>query len=417
MGKLSVAKVRAAGPGRHGDGDGLYLLVKPSGARSWLLRVQQDGRRRDLGLGAAKTDARDRDDPALELPLLQRRVLTLEEARDKAAALRGLSRAGLDPLAERDRDRKKVTIPTFAQAVKDAHTELGKGWAQKTAEAFKVSLETHAVPTLGEHRVDSIETEHVIAALAPIWTEKPQQARKIRHRILQVLSFAKSRGWRTAPVPAAEEVRRGLAKQPKSKGFAAVPYAEVPALVASELGKSETAARLALLFTILTGARSGEVRQARWEQIDREARTWSRPAELMKSREAHIVTLNPAALAVLDRAGAKWGSEGLVFPSSKPGVALSDMALSKMMRLADRAETVHGFRSSFRDWAAEQMPTVPAMVAEMTLAHSVGTATEKAYLRSDLRELRFRLMDAWGRFVAPSLCSIGSNVVVMEARA
>ena len=414
MGNLTVSKVRAAGPGRHGDGGGLYLLVKPSGARTWVLRVQQERKRRDLGLGAVKIDARDRSDPVLDVPLLQRRVLTLEEARDKAAMLRGASRAGLDPAAERDRDRKRMEIPTFAQTVEEAHAELGKGWAAKTAEAFKVSLQTHAFPELGARRVDSIEAGHVIAALAPIWTAKPQQARKIRHRIIQVLGFAKSRGWRSAPVPAPDELRRGLAKQPRSKGFAAVPYGEVPNFVAAELEKAETPARLALLFTILTGARSGEVRHAHWDQIDLDARTWLRPAELMKSREPHTVTLSAAALAILSRAAEMWGDKGLVFPSGKRRVAMSDMALSKMMRSADRTETVHGFRSSFRDWAAEKMPSVPAMVAEMALAHSVGTATEKAYLRSDLRDLRFLLMDAWGEFIAPSLGTSVKNAAKTE---
>ncbi|QGN53473.1 site-specific integrase [Novosphingobium sp. Gsoil 351] len=381
MGNLTALTVKnAKGPRVYSDGAGLLLRVKASGAKSWVLRVQHAGRRQDVGLGALSD-------------------LTLAEAREKAAALRKLARQGKDPLAARD--FVEPTVPTFAEAVDKAHAELGKGWADKTAIAFKASLEQHALPTLGSKRVDEIGSEHVIAALAPIWTEKPQQARKVRHRIQQVLAFAKAKGWRSERPPDPAEVRRGLARQPRSQGFAAVPYAEVPSLVAGELDKVESSARLGLLFAILTAARSGEVRQATWAQIDREARTWSRPAEVMKSSVPHVVTLNSAALAVLDRA-ARFGSEGLLFPAARQG-PLSDMSLAKMLRNAGRSETVHGFRSSFRDWAAEKMPQVPAMVAEMALAHSVGTATEKAYLRSDLRALRFKLMDAWGKFAAPNL--------------
>jgi integrase len=392
MGKFTALKVKNAPPGVHGDGKGLYLRVKPSGARSWVLRVQFNGKREDIGLGS------DAD-------------LTLAEAREKAAHLRKLARQGKNARVERD--RQKVTIPTFAEAVERAHAELGKGWSEKTAEQFRSSLKLHALPTLGNRRVDEIETEHVIAALAPIWTDKPQIARKVRHRISQVLAFSKSHGWRTGAIPSADELRRGLAKQPKGKGFAAVPYAEVPAIVVGELAKENSPARLALLFTILTAARSGEVRNADWSQINRDECTWQRPAELMKAGEAHTVMLNEAALAVLERARKQFGGEGLVFPSVR-GKVLSDAALGLMLRAAGRTETVHGFRSSFRDWAAERMPTVPAMVAEMALAHSVGTAVEKAYLRSELRTQRQALADAWGAFAAPSLSLSSGNVVALH---
>jgi integrase len=368
-------------------------LVKPSGARSWVLRVQHAGRRQDIGLGS------DAD-------------LTLEEAREKAAKLRKVARQGMDARAVRD--RKKVEPLSFAQVVEKAHAELGKGWSDKTAEAFLTSLQAHAFPTIGRRRVAEIRTGDLLEVLAPIWTTKPEQARKVRHRMLQVLAFAKANEWRAEPVPTPAELRKGLAKQPKSTGFRAVPFAEVPAVIAGELAKPESPARLALLFTVLTAARSGEVRGAQWEHIDREARTWARPAETMKSDKPHVVTLNAEALAILDRAAALWGDAGLVFPSSK-GLLLSDAALGKILRMAGRAETVHGFRSSFRDWAAEKMSGVPAMVAEMALAHSVGTSTEQAYLRSDLRDLRFTLLDAWGRFAAPSLGHGEDNVIKLGA--
>jgi integrase len=394
MGKLTDMKVRNAKPGIHGDGAGLYLRVKPTGAKSWVLRVQFHGRRSDIGLGGYPAD------------------LTLGEAREKAAQLRKLARQGKDARAERDRE--KIVTPTFREAVDLTHAELSKGWSEKNAAAFKSSLTDHIVPRIGSMRVDHIGSNEVIAALSPIWTTKPALARKLRVRLLQVLSFAKSRGLRSAPIPEARELRDGLAKQPKSGNFAAMPFKDVPTFVGDQLGKEEAAGRLALLFTILTAARSGEVRSARWEHIDLDARTWTRPAELMKSGVKHTVTLSDAALALLDRAKAQFGDSGLIFPGSRPGSTLSDMTLSKVMRMADRAETVHGFRSAFRDWCAEKMPTVPAMVAEMALAHSVGTKTEQAYLRSDLREMRRSLMEGWGRFVAPSLSGGGDNVVELE---
>lgn len=374
------------------DGNGLYLIVKPSGAKSWVLNVQFNGRRQEFGLGGYPAD------------------LTLAEAREEAYRLRKLARRGGDVRAERD--KHKVAIPTFAEAIDKAHAEFAKGWSEKNAANFKASLEQHVVPHLGRKRVDQIAKADVVAALSTIWTEKPQIARKLRVRIGQVLDFAHGRDWRSEPAPV---IRAGkdLAKQPKGGNFAAMPYADAPAFVANLLQGGDTAGRLALLFTILTGARSGEVRKADWSQIDREARTWSRPAEIMKSDEKHTVMLSDAALAILDRAEPLSGGEGLIFPGARAKSTLSDMTLSKLMKAEKQPYTVHGFRSSFRDWAAERMSTVPAMVAEMALAHKVGTATEQAYLRSDLREMRQGLMDAWGRFVAPSLSPGGSNVVEM----
>lgn len=393
MTKLTALKVKHAARGFHGDGQGLYLSVSESGAKSWILRVQYQKKRRDIGLGSAAD-------------------VSLAEARERAGKLRKAAREGFDPVAIREAERAANAAvpppapPTFAEIADKAHKQLGSGWSDKTASQFKASLNKHAIPALGAKPVADITPKDVIDALTPIWTDKPQIARKVRHRIIQVLAFAKSHGWRREAVPTADELRRGLAKQPRSQNFAAVPYAEVPALVADQMDKTPTSARLALIFTILTAARSGEVRNARWEQIDRKAMSWSRPAEMMKSDLPHVVTLSSAALALLDQASGLFGDEGLIFPSARAERPLSDMSLSKMLRDAGRSETVHGFRSSFRDWVAEQMPTVPPMVAEMALAHSVGNTTEKAYLRSDLRDQRFKLMEAWGQFVtANSTCS------------
>lgn len=395
MGKLTDLKVRKAKPGVYGDGGGLYLRVKPSGARSFVLRVQHMGRREDIGLGGYP-------------------VIDLSTARDKALALRRAAKEGEN--ARAIRDQKRTRVHSFAEALIDAHAELSKGWADKNGKAFKSSLEVHIVPRFGNHRVDRIGAEQIVSALSPLWMTKPELARKLRIRIMQVLSYAKARGWRTDALPAPAELKAGLATQPRGKNFAAMPFAAVPAFVSAQLEKDDTAGRLALLFVIFTAARSGEVRQAMWEQVDEEARTWTRPAEIMKTRAAHVVTLNDAALAILGRARALSNGKGLIF-AAHTGKVLSDMTLTKALRDAGEAVTVHGYRSSFRDWAAERMTTIPPMVAEMALAHTVGTRTEQAYLRSDLRTMRQALMDAWGRFIAPSLSSQESNVVPISGAA
>jgi len=429
MGKLTVMQVRNAKPGvgPEGakrkrvlvDGAGLLLVVAPSGARNWVLRIKDGKRRRDIGLGAADVAGAGRDAFAEtdkrhdETPLMLRRVLTLAEAREKAAALRKLTKAGADPVTERDRERRPT--PTFAVAVKEAHEALKSGWSDRTAKAFLASLEEHAVPKLGSMKVDVIGGSDVITALAPIWQSKPVMARKVRSRIGQVLAFAKARGWRKDALPDARELRSGLAKQEQGKNFAAMPFAEIPTFFAAELAKDATASRFAVLFAILTAARSGEVRNATWAQVDLDARTWTRPASMMKMAKGHVVTLSDAAVALLTQ----WQPEkalrdGLIFEGFKKGKPLSDMSLTKALRTAGRHETVHGFRSAFRDFAAERCPTIPAMVAEMALAHKVGTATEQAYLRSDLRDLRRSLMEAWGRFASPSLSGVTPNVTAIR---
>jgi integrase len=395
VGKLTDLKVRKASPGIHGDGGGLYLRVKPSGARSWVLRVQFQGRRQDIGLGGYPAD------------------LSLGEAREKAAHLRKLARQGKSAKAERDRE--KVRIVSFKEAAEVAHAEYSKGWTEKNAAAFEASLAMHVHSKIGNRPVTEISSNEVIAVLSPLWTEKPALARKLRVRILQVLRYAKAIGIRADPVPDAGEIRAGLAKQPKSKNYVAMPYLEVPAFLASELAREPTVGRLALMFTVFTAARSGEVRAARWEHIDLERRLWNRPAEMMKTGVAHSVTLCDAAIEVLARAKAISGGKGHVFPGSRQGSTLSDMTLTKILRAAGRTETVHGFRSTFRDWAAERMPSIPGDVAEAALAHTVADKVVAAYRRTNFVDLRRELLASWGRFAAPSLSPNSDNVIELSA--
>ena len=201
MPRLSVVGVKSAKPGKHSDGDGLHLIVKPSGARSWMLRIQQDGKRRDIGLGAVALQSPSPNDPCQQINILHRKVLTLAEAREKAALLRRLTKGGLDPIEERDRDRQ--TVHTFEAAARAAHEALKDGWSTKNAAAFLTSLESHAFATLGRKRVSTVDAADVQAVLAPIWLSKPEMARKVRHRVGTVLNFALSKGWRSSEAPKA----------------------------------------------------------------------------------------------------------------------------------------------------------------------------------------------------------------------
>lgn len=402
MKRLSALSVKNAKAGRHADGDGLYLLVKPTGGRSWLLRVQVDGKRRDIGLGSVANTVRGDKNAApspIDIPLLLRKVLTLSEAREKAAMLRTAAKSGLDPTVERDRERRK--LPTFKEATIATHEALKEGWNTKSAATFLSSLENHAYPALGAMRVDQIDASHIRDMLAPIWTEIPDMARKVRYRVGQVLDFAKAKGWRQADAPR-KSVTVGLPKQPSGSNYKAMPYSQLPAFVASLRAKAETTGRMALLLQILTAARPGEVRGARWGQIDFENRLWHRPAELMKGSDApsHTVTLSAPAIALLRQlATVGCSPERLILPG-QGGRMFSDMTMNKAIRDLGQQFDAHGFRSSFRDWAAEQMPNIPDPVAEAALAHIVPDKVVRAYKRTTFIDMRRELLEAWGTFVS-----------------
>jgi integrase len=376
--KLSAKSVERARPGRHADGQGLYLLVSGTGAKSWVLRVQVHGRRRDIGLGSIAE-------------------LSLAEARDKARELRKVAKAGRDPIAARD--KAKAVTPTFEAAAKACHEARGKGWEKRHADAFLSSLKQHAFPRLGRLLVDSVDEKDILAVLAPLWHDRPAAARKLRQRINTVLDYAKGHGWRPVGAPR-DSLRPLLARQERAGNFAAMPYAEVPAFVSELRAKPISAGRLALLFAVLTAARSGEVRFAKWSHVDLEAKTWTRPAALMKSREPHVVTLSSAAIAVLKSATRlrTTAADALIFPGMGGG-HLADMTLLKIVKGVGGGFTVHGFRAAFRTWAAEQMPTIPEAVAEAALAHTVPDAVVRAYQRAKFLELRRQLLDAWGDYL------------------
>lgn len=410
MPQLTPMGVKNAKAGRHADGKGLYLLVKPTGGRSWLLRVQVEGKRRDIGLGAADTSSRvavKGEEQPIPIPILHRKVLTLAEAREKAGLLRNAAKAGMDPVAERDRVR--LTIPTFSGAAKATHQAFQSDWKGRGADTFINSLENHVFPALGSRRVNEITSADIIAVLAPIWSTKPDMARKVRQRISKVLNFAHGQGWRPAEAPS-KSVSSNLPRQPKGSNYDAMRYADVPAFIAAMGRKAATIGRQALLFKILTAARPGEVRKARWGQIDFSKREWDRPAEMMKSGEEHMVTLSSAAVQlleqVLDNRTPK--DDDLVFPGQRGGM-ISDMTMTKALRAEGKPHDVHGFRSSFRTWAAEKMPMIPEPVAEKALAHFVPDPVERAYNRAEFVEMRHTLLEAWGKYVCPLASSADTD--------
>lgn len=376
--KLHAKQVEHAKPGRHSDGDGLYLLVKPTGSKSWVLRIQSGKKRRDVGLGSTA-------------------ALSLAEARDRATELRKHALNGRDPIAERDRDRGPA--PTFREATKHTHEALKAGWVEKNAAAFLTSLETYAYPTMGNLRVDAIEASHIRDMLSPIWTAKPELARKVRMRVGQVLNFSMSKGWRKTEAPS-KAVSVGLPKQPKGENFEAMPYADAPAFYAQLQTRAPTAGRRALMVLMLTASRPGEVRRGRWEQIDSSKHDWNRPAAIMKERIAHTVTLNSPAMALLDSIKAERSCKaGDLFFPNRNGEPISDMTMTKVLRDAGLKWDVHGFRSTFRDWAAEQMPHIPDAVAEVAIAHQVPDKVIRAYKRTKFIAMRRELLEAWGTFV------------------
>jgi integrase len=368
-----------------------------------------DGRRRDFGLGSVILE---RKVPS-PLPVEQRRELTLSEARDKAAAGRSLAKAGLDPSLEWKRVLN--VIPTFEEAARKYHGNVKDGWKAGTKHGAQwiATLEAHAFPVIGSKRIDLIDAPAIQSVLLPIWLRLPETARRVRQRIGAVLDFAHGQGWREGEAPM-RAVAKGLPKQPrKGVHYAAMPYADLPAFMDTLRGMEPTLGRLALQFTILTAARSGEVRGATWDEIDMDSALWAIPAARMKSGEAHTVPLSAAALDVLREVqGFITGRPGEpIFPGLK-GKPLSDMTLAKALRVAGGdGVTVHGMRSAFRDWVAEKMPTVPGDVAEAALAHAIQNRTEAAYRRAKYLDQRRELMTKWAEYLAGS-----SNVIALVDR-
>lgn len=389
---LSAAFVRTVSePGRYGDALGLQLVVSPAGAKRWIQRITIRGKRVDLGLGPIS-------------------AVSLSEAREAAAKNHREARTGGDPLRAK---REAQAALTFEEAARKVHEIYLPTWSnEKHGKDFISSLETHAFPRIGKTKVQDVTTADVLAVVSPIWTKTHETARRVRQRIGTVMKWTIAQGWRQDNP--AENISGALPKVPKVKAHRlSLPYSEVStfleALAASGAGP---ATKQALEFLILTAARSGEVREARWDEIDLSSKVWEIPASRMKMKRPHRVPLSPRAIEILAEASkmrpchaataataaTSATPSSFVFPGQRAGRPLSDMTLSKLVKGLGFHVDVHGFRTSFRTWAQERT-TAAHEVAEAALAHTVGNSVSQAYARSDLFEKRRDLMDRWAAYL------------------
>jgi integrase len=389
-GKLTKKLVENLGAGRHGDGNGLYLVVDPSGARRWIVRVVVKGAKKkkgaplrtDFGLGGAD-------------------IVTINQARERALEYRRMAKQGLNPRFNAQRE-----IPTFEEFAQQVHIERLPTWKNaKHGQQWINTLRDYAFPKIGRMPIDAIDQAEVMMCLSPIWTEKHETARRLAQRIKTVLDVAKSKGFRSGenPVTGIKDAGALPKVKAKPKHHKAMRWQDVPAFYADLKGRSAMSAN-ALRFTCLTGSRTSEVLGMRWEEIDFDARLWTCPEERMKTGEDHRVPLTDEMLAIIELL--KGLKSDFVFEGQKRHKPLSNMSMLMLLRRMNvEGITVHGFRSTFRDWASE-VTSAPREIAEMSLSHRVGSNVERAYARSDLLDKRRSLMERWSGFV----CGNGENI-------
>jgi integrase len=413
-GKLTALEVtRAGGPAVLHDGGGLYLRVSPSGAKSWVFRFQLAGRRRDMGLGPYPD-------------------VSLADARSRAAEHRKQRLDGIDPLDAKAAQQQAQRLAeakgrTFRQVAEDLLPQKEAGWRNAVhRKQWRVSLATYVYPVLGDLPVSAVDTGLVMQALTPIWATKTETASRVRGRIEAVLDAAKAHGYREGENPARwrghlDALLPKRSQVQRVEHHPALAYGEMPLFMADLQSREMVSART-VEFVILTATRSGEAIGARWGEIDLAERIWIVPPERMKAGREHRVPLSDAALAVLEQIqplalmrDGKPDPSAPVFPGTRRAVPLAKMTLLKLLRRMGQLEiTVHGFRSTFSDWAAERT-AYPREVVEMALAHVIENKVEAAYRRGDLFEKRRQLMDAWGRFcTTPTM--IGEVVPLHAAR-
>ena len=375
---LSAAFIRSAPPGRHADGNGLFLYVKPEGTRSWIQRLVIRGRRREMGLGSIA-------------------LVSLAEARELALANRKLARSGGDPLADK---RRAAGVPTFAEAARRVVEQKRGGWRGRWhAQNWLRSLERYAFPRIGNRPVSEVNSADVLEILTPIWHSKPETARAVRQRVRSVLEWAVAMEMRMDNP--CDRVLPVLGPQGDIvQHMQALAHQDVAAAVETvrKSGSAAPAIKLALEFLVLTAARSGEVRLATWDEMDVAGRVWTISAGRMKAKREHRVPLCGRAVEVLEAARTLGDSNDLVFPM-RSGRPIAASTLPKMLRQHGIEAVAHGFRSSFRDWAAEKTDH-PREVIEAALAHVVPNKVEAAYARSDLFERRRQLMNDWEAYLS-----------------
>jgi integrase len=377
---LSATFVRQVkSPGRYGDGGGLYLVVDPSGASRWILRVMSAGRRRDIGLGST-------------------RVIALADARDKARELRRIAKSGEDPVAARRAGSDGV--PTFEECAKAVHKSRMATWKNgKHTSQWLATLEAYVFPLIGKLSVNRVGTAEILKILLPIWTQKPETARRVLQRVSKILDYGTASGFRGGENPCRLAVIGLPTQRAEPRHFTALPYVELPDfLVRLRSADASEIVKLAFEFLILTAGRTGEVLGARESEIDSAKALWVVPRERMKASREHVVPLSARALEILARAKELCPESDLIFPSpQKPDSPLSNMAFSMLLRRMNVKCTSHGFRSSFRDWCSEESD-FPSEVAEMALAHAVSNKVEAAYRRGSLLAKRRLLADRWSQF-------------------
>jgi integrase len=410
--RLSAARVaRNLAPGLYGDGGGLWLRVADGGSKSWVFRYRsrRDGRERRMGLGSLRT-------------------WSLAEARERARECRQLldHTEPKDPIEQRRAARARLKeeatrLITFQQCAELYIASHGRSWRSARHSAqWASTLKDYIHPVIGQIAVSAIDTALVLKVIEPIWHTTPETARRVRGRIEAVLDWASVRGHRKGENPARwrghlQKMLPARDRLAPVKHHAALPYAEVPVFV-GELRACKGTAALALEFIVLTAARRGEVIGARWPEIDVAAKTWTVPAQRMKSGREHKVPLSARALEILAGLPREKRQDGFVFIGARAAGPLGNMAMLRILRGLKRAVTIHGFRSSFRDWAAEQT-NFPREVAEAALAHAVGDKVEAAYRRGDLFKKRAALMEAWAKYCARPVSAEGGKVVAIGGRA
>jgi integrase len=386
--KLSPRKVATAGTGKYEDGGGLRLVVSPTGARKWVLRLTVQGKRREMGLGSY---------PAI----------SLAKAREDAAEYRSVAAQRGDPLSARK--AKHQGVPTFTSCAAQYIRAHRRGWKNaKHARQWVSTLKTYARPKIGDKTVDTISTEDILGTLSPIWTSKNETAKRVQGRIENILDFASAHQYRDALNPARwrghlDKLLPKPSRVKRVRHHPAMPHEDVADFMA-ELSEDWSISAQALRFLILTAARTSEVLQAKWAEVDLDNGVWTVPAERMKTRREHRVPLSDAALRVIAELPRVEGNPFL-FPGTRSGAPLSNMALLQLMRgmgygvAGDRGDYVpHGFRSSFRDWSGE-VSSFPRDVAEMALAHVIENKVEAAYRRGDLFQKRRAMMQEWAAYV------------------
>jgi integrase len=376
--RINALKTR----GRFADGNGLYLVVDDGGSKRWLLRTVVQGRRRDLGLGSA-------------------RLVSLGEARELARSYRKIARDGGDPIAVKRKAR--AVIPTFKAAAQQVHAEHSAAWRNdKHGAQWINTLSKFAFPVIGDRRIDQIDTADILRILSPIWLIRAETARRVRQRLKTVFDWAKVKGYRQDANPV-DGIEKALPRQPDRRGhFAAMPYLDVPSFIeALHQSDASEGVALAFEFLILTATRTSEVLLARWEEFDLTKAVWTIPADRMKAGREHRVPLSERAVVILERAEQLAAGSVFAFPGRGGAAPMSNMAFLMVLRRMELAVTAHGFRSAFRDWAAERT-NFPREVCEAALAHIVKDRTEAAYRRGDLFEKRRHLMEQWSCYLTVS---------------